>query len=448
MKIYTELDWVLVPLFFLVIFLFAFYIRNKNRNNPIYYFFIPGILIKCIGSLVFCFIYTHLYNNGGDTLLYHLSGKTMTNLFFKDLSDFFTVLFGSHTTERYYFFDDTTGYPLYWEDGSTTNVVRLITPFELISFGSFPATSLLMAVFGFSGLWKLFQLFSELYPPLYRQFAISILFVPSVIFWGSGILKDTITVSSVCWFCYCFHQIFISKKPSFFFIFGLLLFSFIMILVKPYVFVSILPGSILWGIMGTIKRIKNVLLRISFGPFVIVLGALFGFGIWTFISPNLGKYSSLESMMEKAQSSQKDLKQDYYQGNSFDLGEFEMTPMGLLSKFPEATMAGLFRPFIWEVKNIQMVISGLENLAILIFTVFFLIRVPISFFKQIKENPLVSFCILFSILFAFGVGLSTSNFGALVRFRIPIMPFYFSAMFIINHHRIIYKMNRQNSDIF
>jgi len=34
------------------------------------------------------------------------------------------------------------------------------------------------------------------------------------------------------------------------------------------------------------------------------------------------------------------------------------------------------------------------------------------------------FCFSFSLLFAFALGFSTSNFGALVRFRIPFLPFF------------------------
>jgi hypothetical protein len=35
------------------------------------------------------------------------------------------------------------------------------------------------------------------------------------------------------------------------------------------------------------------------------------------------------------------------------------------------------------------------------------------------------------MFFAFGVGLSTSNFGSLVRYRIPLMPFFATILMII-----------------
>ena len=41
--------------------------------------------------------------------------------------------------------------------------------------------------------------------------------------------------------------------------------------------------------------------------------------------------------------------------------------------------------------------------------------------------------IIFSLFFAFAVGISTSNFGSLVRYRIPLLPFYVSSLVIIRY---------------
>ena len=54
----------------------------------------------------------------------------------------------------------------------------------------------------------------------------------------------------------------------------------------------------------------------------------------------LGKFAP-ERALQTAVTTQHDLKQDYYDGNSFDIGELEATPLSILSKFPQATIAGL-----------------------------------------------------------------------------------------------------------
>ena len=50
------------------------------------------------------------------------------------------------------------------------------------------------------------------------------------------------------------------------------------------------------------------------------------------------------------------------------------------------------------------------------------------FLKFVGSDPFFLFGLLFTLLLGFGIGLSTANFGALVRYKIPFMPFY---LFII-----------------
>ena len=87
-----------------------------------------------------------------------------------------------------------------------------------------------------------------------------------------------------------------------------------------------------------------------------------------------------------------------------------------------------------------MLLSGVENFLLLILTFYVVFRSGLFFsFKLISKDTVILFCFIFSITFAFSVGLSTSNFGALVRYKIPAIPFFLAGLFIIN-----YRFNRQN----
>jgi hypothetical protein len=114
--------------------------------------------------------------------------------------------------------------------------------------------------------------------------------------------------------------------------------------------------------------------------------------------------------------------------------------LSIVGKIPPAVEAGLFRPYIWESKNIVMILSGLENLFILGITivVLFSIRRRVLY-KLIAENPIIMYSLFFSIVFAFMIGLTTSNFGALVRFKIPLIPMYMASMMIMLSHLRITK---------
>jgi hypothetical protein len=99
-------------------------------------------------------------------------------------------------------------------------------------------------------------------------------------------------------------------------------------------------------------------------------------------------------------------------------------------------MAGLYRPFLWDAKNPVMLISALENFFLMFLTIRVFFRLgPIKLFRKIFSEPLLIFSFVFAIFFAFSVGLTTANFGALVRYKIPSIPFFLSLLMILDQSR-------------
>jgi hypothetical protein len=68
----------------------------------------------------------------------------------------------------------------------------------------------------------------------------------------------------------------------------------------------------------------------------------------------------------------------------------------------------------------------------MLFTIYIVFKTGlIKFFKLVSSDPLIMYCFLFSCVFALFVGASTLNFGSLVRYKIPCMPFYLISLFLI-----------------
>jgi len=275
-------------------------------------------------------------------------------------------------------------------------------------------------------------LFCEYYPQLTEKFIYTTIFIPSLIFWGSGILKDTFTLTGACWFTFHLHKAFIQRESIFKNALIALIAGYLVLKIKPYIVLSLVPGALLWFAFTKLKNVNNSLARFVFGPilFSIVLG--FFLILFSSIKGDLGAYSSVESILNKASVTQKDLKQEYNKGNAFDIGEFEPTISGVLSKFPIAVFSGIFRPTLIDAKNFVMLISAIENTLVLLGFLYVLFSIGIfQFYKIISENPVIFFSILYAIIFGFAVGLSTSNFGALVRYKIPCTPFFLSGILMI-----------------
>jgi hypothetical protein len=120
------------------------------------------------------------------------------------------------------------------------------------------------------------------------------------------------------------------------------------------------------------------------------------------------------------------------QGSAYTLGDFDYSPAGMARKFPMAIWVTLYRPYLWESHNIVMLLSALESFALLIFTIYVFYKVGVRrVFAKVTSTPILTFVFLFSIIFAFAVGVTTYNFGTLVRYKIPMYPFFVAGLFIL-----------------
>ena len=436
-------DLLLFPIYFGLIIFHAIYVKNKNiRKNPEYKYYVPAVLCKLIGGVSLCMVYTYYYTYGGDASNYFLTARTYVNILLEfDFEMFWDML--SYKTNNIALIDYTkySGTEL---DFSSNDYYALFTvvltiPFCLFGSKSFIATTLLLAYFSFNGLWRLYQVFISEFPELKRQFAIAILFIPSVFFWGSGLLKDTYTLSALGFYTYAVYNYFILKNRKYKFLTTLFLSSFVMISIKPYIFFALLPGSLIWVFFNKIKSIRNPLLKALILPIVLV--SLSGIILYSMqlLADYLGEYS-LDKVLDKAVKTQQDLiRGEQYGNNNFDIGKFEPTIAGISSKIPIAINLTLFRPYLWQANNPVMTFSGLENLFMLGFSVFILLKVKTTvLIKSLFSHPLLIFSFLFALFFAFAVGLTTANYGALVRLKIPCIPFYLCSLYIL------YYLNKES----
>ncbi len=427
---------IIYVLFFGVIFTTIY--LSKRDKDKIYEFLLPGYLFKVIGAVFFLLIYIYYYK-GGDTIGYFMSSKALVNLMHKHPDIYLSILFGNTSMENFSYFDATTGYPWYYHDPWSFTVVRITSVFAILGFNSIMATTILVATVTYSGNWFLYKFLSTHYPSLKKEFALAILFFPSVAFWGSGILKDSFTLAASFYMFVALFQILIYKKYILKNLILIFLSFWILIRIKPYIFFMEIGTFTLIFLYISMKVIKFRFLRIILFPLVITV--TFSLAIWIYFNTASvagGFYSSVNDIIEAIVIKQRDLTQDYYGGNSFNIGYFDPTIPGILSKFLPATIAGMFRPFLWEARNMVMLMSGLETFLILIFfakqTVNFLRLLIIKGVKAFKVfyDPLMIYSITYSVMFAYMIGLITANFGALVRYRIPFAPFLLIFLFILN----------------
>ena len=426
-----------MPIYLVIILLVCSKIKSKNiAQFSEYKYFTKGIIFKLLGVSAFMSIYLFYYG-GGDTVNYFLGSKAIGNLIFEDFEKGIAVLF--NTTSPYNHissFNSTTGLPAHymWRDESTFSVSRYSALLYLLGLRSFIITSFLVCCFSYIGLWKFYRLLNILYPGYEKGLAYIILFLPSIAFWGSGIMKDSYTVSSACWITYNFYMVLILRKKVLTNSIFLLINLFIIVNIKPYVILSLLPGVILWLNSAYLKKIKNALLKILILPLISIVILIIGFYVFQNLSSLMGVYGEVDSAIEQAQVIRTDLlRSDQYGSNNYDIGKFDGTLISLVSVAPNAIFTALFRPFLWEIGSPTMVFSAIENFILIVFTLFTLLKVsPIGVIRTLIKEPFLLYCLIFSLLFAFGVGIAGTNFGAMVRYKTPLMPFFFSMIYLVS----------------
>jgi len=426
-------DLLLTPAYLFIIYLVAFIYRSKfvkNKEDKKYFIF--GLTFKLIGAVFLGLIYAFYYK-GGDTANYFNDITVIYNSFFKDPGIAFKLIIYNNTD----FNPDLTPYlsnMIFAKDAASYFVVRLGAILALFCFGTYTIISLGFALLSFSCIWLFYTASTKLYPHLRREFAISIFFIPSIFFWGSGLMKDSITFGAVAITFFAFHSFFLEKKKNLTDILLLVLGIYILKSVKIYIALCLIPALFVYLYVVYYSSIKSRALRILIKPLLmIIIGGLSYYAI-----AELSKENSLYRLDKLAETARTTAGWISYiseqqGGSSYSLGNYEATFSGILMKAPEAIWVTLFRPYIWESKNIIMLLSAFESFFFLFLTFKAIYKLGfIRLIKEIRSDPYVQFSLLFALSFSFAVGISTYNFGSLVRYKIPMMPFYLSSIYILS----------------
>ncbi|HYD91006.1 MAG TPA: hypothetical protein VEA37_05895, partial [Flavobacterium sp.] len=376
-------------------------------------------------------IYEYYYG-GGDTFNYFFHTKMINSALDDSFSTWFNLIL-RRSPDQY-----PSVYPysseMFWYSDPAAYTISVIGAiFGLLNKTTYLPIALLFAYLSYSGVWAMFKTFVRVYPNLHKPLAIAFLFVPSTIVWGSALFKDTVCMFALGWMTYCTFRLFIDRDFSIRNIFLLAFCFYLIAVIKIYIVLAFAPALSLWLLMTYSHRIKSIGLRwiVNIGFVVITIGALMFFA--QRFAQELNEYS-LENISKKAKKTQDWITyvSDVSEGSKYDIGEIDGTLGGMITKFPQAVNVTLYRPYIWESTKPIILLSALEATCFIILTILVFYRHGIGRkFRKIASDPNLLFFLIYTIIFAFAVGISTGNFGSLSRYKIPCMPFFAALLLIL-----------------
>lgn len=426
------IDYVLVPFYLLIIYGVAIFIQNKDypEGHPWRPYFMKGLTFKIVGAIMIGFVYQYYYGSG-DTALYFVESKVINSAFSESPERWLKLILHIPSWYDGDYYKYISQMPWYDEvsEFTTCAIAAFVGIFTMTTY---LPTAILFGTFAFTGLWALFKTFATKYPAYTKYIAWSTLYIPSTIMWGSGLFKDTICMFSVGWLTYSIFNILINKRVRI----GLLLMtimSFILIArIKVYILLAFLPALLLWILFTYLMYIPS-----KAGRMVVKVGVI-GICVGGFLffsqkfAAELGKYS-LENVAQTSYVTGSYIAQTSGdQGSTYDLGPIEPNIGSMLKKFPMAVNVTLFRPYLWETRKPIQFLSSIEAAMFLWVTIKIIFGIGLKTVrKTIAEDPTIQFCLIFTVIFAFAVGLSSGNFGTLSRYRIPCLPFYGLSLVLI-----------------
>ncbi|MDA0195531.1 MAG: hypothetical protein O2887_12590 [Bacteroidetes bacterium] len=425
-------EFIVTPFYLVIILVVGYLIRPNVTDQLTRRYFIPGLMVKLVGALSLGLIY-QFYYKGGDTLnYYHLGSVHIWRAFLDSPSLAFKLIFlvgKEYESSTFQYASNIISYG----DLPTYFVVRVAGLFSLVTFNSYYAISLLFASLSFSGSWALYYAFYKILPNKHFLIALAVLFVPSVFFWGSGLLKDTLTFGAMGWFIFSFLEIFVHKKRNPVNILVMVIAAYIIYTVKIYIMLSLVPALIIFLFLKTLNSLKSLALKVIVAPFIIGLAISSGYYAIIMVGEDNARYS-IDDFVYTAQTTAEWLHyvSQIQGGSGYSLGDNDYSTAGIMGKFLPAVWVSLYRPYLWESHNLVMMISAIESFIMLLLSLWIVFKV--GFFKTIRSiiaSPFVTCLFLFTITFAFAIGFSTYNFGSLVRYKIPLIPLFLFALILL-----------------
>jgi hypothetical protein len=437
---YSIVD-VLGIVYFIIFYLIANSIARKNESNPLYKkYFVKGFYYKMIGSLGFYIIYAFYYR-GGDSCTYFVNGVVFNEyMLFQDFADGIRVIFSNITgvdnlpswisNQSIYVYGE--GYIL--RDTKALLVARISSLVSLFCFNSYLVTCMAFGFFSYLAIFKLFTLFCRFYPNRIEGLSFAFLKIPSFVFWGSSVNKDTICVAMLCVLFYSFYKLFVEFKIYPKYIITLLISTYLVFNIKSYIVVAALPGFLMFALINYQNKVLSGGLRTLFTPVMVLVGALTFFLLYQSLSQTFTEFSE-ESLAVKAEGFKSDHLniQEKFGGSGYTLGDdMDYSVSSIIKKSPLALAISLFGPFPWQARNLVMLLSSVESTYFLyLFLTVFFSAYGYKKLANIGTDPVLLFCVSFTIVLGISIGLTSFNYGALVRFKIPILPFFATFLTVI-----------------
>ncbi|MCW3085565.1 MAG: hypothetical protein JWP12_2931 [Bacteroidetes bacterium] len=395
-------------------------------------------ILKIMAGLALWAIYTFYYTDRStaDIYKYFDDSQVLFNALKTNPADYLKMLtgIGNNTPafDRYY------SEMHYWArkvDSSIYNdshtIIRFNALVRLFSFGYYNVHTVVICFLSLTGLTAIYKTFVTQLPDKKRELLFAVFLLPSVLFWGSGVLKEGLIFFALGLLIYYSNRLFSIKSIVICIAMALLLaFS------KFYVWLAIFPGIVF---LFWINKTSTKNTGLKFAAVMIIIVA---------IGLNIDSFTPIQNPLVTLSQKQFEFNQLAYgnltdanhnpipvAGSIIKIDTLQPTITSFLKNAPRALLNTTFRPYLSESRSPTMLLAALET-----FVIIMVMIICFSFirpFKKIKWEY-VLFCLSFVIIQFLIIGETTPVLGAAARYKTIALPFLVIAfLFILDKGKLL-----------
>lgn len=426
----TIFDYLLLPVYLNI---FYFIIRKRAiryTDAELRKIFITAFFLRMFGSVAYSMVVQYYYGYG-DSFVYYTGSNFLRDQLLQDAGNIKYFFKPAMEVKNLYDFEvGDINYSGYLGTESSLFVMKISAIVSFLAFNKFLIISLIFGLFSFAGQWKLFQVFNDINKGRHQKLmAWAVLYSPSIWFWGSGLMKESICLGGLGFIVHFLYKTFVKKKYSLKDMVALAMLIYLVATIKSYIIIILAISFACIIFFAILSPLKNVVIK-SFILIIFITISL----VVAYIS-NFSEQVQIiaEESKEQIDTFQKNYKATEEEGKGTLVAkEVDPSFVGFVLRSPAAIFTCLFRPFLWESRKIVILFTALESMTLLFCTLFLMYKMKfLVFFSAIFKNRFLLFAFATSMLFALIIGFTTYNFGTMVRYKIMLLPFYYFMLVVL-----------------
>lgn len=338
-----------------------------------------------------------------DTWSYHYSGLRELQLLQVNPHEYFINLFHNPYPQGMgNFFGSTDSY---WNDLKVKVFTKVLSVFDILSFGHYYVNVIFYAFLSLFGCMSFYRVMKEVFPGRKVAVLLSVFFIPSFLYWSSGLHKEGLVFTAIALIIYHIYFADREGRLSWKRGMGVLLGILVLLALRNFILVVLLPAIIGWLLANRWPKYG----RTCFVAVYLFFCLLF-FGL-RYIDPRLDFPGAV---VEKQQAF------IHIVGNSsIPITQLKPNVISFVTNTPQAITLSTLRPYPTDIRHVLSLAAAVEVVILLLLLV-------TSLLLPRKGNGgsknILYFCALFSFSLLLAIGFSVNNLGAIVRYRSIILP--------------------------